>query len=138
MEQSERNSSKESARGWLGAFAIISSIFGLMLWYSNFESESLSEKQSQVVRSVVNFSGEGETIGTEKRILGGDYKISWETFGKCYYAADLSSGESLFTAGDLASSNSYLYELVEGEYFLNVNTGPVPNCPWQISFVPIE
>lgn len=138
MEQLEPNSSKGSSRGWLAALAITLSVFGFMLWYSDFDSELLPETQSQVVRSIVNFSGEGETIGTEKRILGGDYKISWETFGNCYYSADLSSGESLFTAGDLASSNSYLYDLAEGEYFLKVITGPVPNCPWQISFLPIE
>jgi hypothetical protein len=88
-------------------------------------------------RSMVWFEGNGDTESTKKQFLEGDYEVEWQTFGNCYYAADLSSGEDIFSADGALESKTYLYGVPAGNHFVEVITGPAPSCAWFITFRPI-
>lgn len=82
----------------------------------------------------VGADGDGNS---EKFILTGDYKVVWETFGDCFYGADLEDGGgSLFSASDVTAGETFVYG-VDGSYYVQMITGPAPNCGWSVTFEPV-
>ena len=91
-------------------------------------------------QEIVTFSGEGE-LNTDKVSMAGDYAVSWETFASCYYSAevegDSGGGEQAFTASDPYVGSNNIYGLAADSYYLQVITGPAPDCGWSVTFTPI-
>lgn len=86
----------------------------------------------------VTFAAEGEGSSAQA-VLSGDYVITWQTFGDCYYSADLEGGSDflppqVFTASTATSGTNNVYDLDDGEYYVEVITGPAPGCGWTVTF----
>ncbi|MDY0910893.1 DUF2510 domain-containing protein [Microbacterium sp. CFBP9034] len=88
-------------------------------------------------RATVVWEGQGEGASA-KAILEGDYVVTWEAVGSCYYSATLDDEafENVFTASDAATGTNNLYGLEAGEHFVSVITGPAPDCGWRVTFTP--
>lgn len=110
---------------------------------SSSQSGPAANSKEDSKQQEIFFSGLGATSGTEKATFIGSYKVNWKTEGNCYYAGHLKGGDlpsfdyiNAFSVDDSAEGTTNLYDIVEGEYFLKVITGPTPNCPWRVTFVP--
>ena len=104
-----------------------------------------TEKLLQSLRKEVSFSANGSVRGTKSEYFsGGNWKVSWQTYGNCYYAGMLEGNDISYSDGKVISSDavtfgtSYLYNLKEGYYYMDVITGPAPSCGWDIQFTPIQ
>ena len=96
-------------------------------------TEPTTEPAPETVAPItVSLEGDGNTAPFE---LDGDYKVTWSTAGDCYYSADLEGAdrESLFSASDVASGETYIYGF-SGNFYVQMITGPAPNCGWSITF----
>lgn len=95
-----------------------------------------SSQEASDDREPVTFSGEGQT-DTTKQPMSGDYSVSWQTLGDCYYGADLEDGgHDILSAEGVGSGTTNVYGLEPSEYYLQMITGPVPSCGWTITFTP--
>ena len=90
-------------------------------------------------REITTFTGEGDGNSVSAP-MAGDYSVTWETRGSCYYSADLESAtenESVFSADAATAGTTNLYGLPEGSYHVEMITGPAPSCGWTITFSPV-
>jgi hypothetical protein len=126
----------KAAKYILGAFVVFI-VLGIFI-PSPSSNGSESEKTNSDARAQVIFTGEGDTEGTAKQPLSGNYEVSWNTYGDCVYYADLSSGNDIFSADAITSGTMYLYDLDSGDFYIEVITGPAPSCAWDITFNPIK
>jgi hypothetical protein len=104
-----------------------------------------NEKLLQSLRKEVSFSAKGSVRGTESKYFSeGNWKVSWQTYGDCYYAGMLEGNNISYSDGKVISASaitfgtSYIYDLKEGYYYMDVITGPSPYCGWDIKFIPIK
>ena len=96
------------------------------------------ESFENIYRETIIFKGSGDIEATAKQPLSGSYEVSWKTYRDCVYYAHLSSGNDLFSADGTFSGTSYIYDLPNGDYYIEVITGPAPSCGWDITFKPIN
>jgi len=85
------------------------------------------------VAVVFEAQGGGKTAPQE---MAGDYAVSWETFGTCYYSAELDDEFSfdILTVHGVTSGTNYLYDIPAGSHFVEMMTGPA--CGWRAEFAP--
>jgi hypothetical protein len=84
----------------------------------------------------ITFSLEGDG-NSAKVFMQGDYSLSWQTAGDCVYYADLEDGGgSLFSASAATSGSGFVYGLSGAEYYVQMITGPAPDCGWSVTFTP--
>jgi hypothetical protein len=92
-----------------------------------------------VVPATIVFAGSGEEQTAKQAFAGGDYSVSWTTGSDCFYAGRIRSDaetEDAFSADDALSGTTYIYGLPAGDYYMDMNTGPAPGCPWNATFTP--
>ena len=93
-----------------------------------------------VTDAFFRFSGGGEQA-TEAFLMGGDYVVTVTTGSDCYYGIDLEDAdggfnwESLATRSEPGTSTTNLFAIPRGRYFIDVITGPSPDCPWTVRIV---
>ncbi|WP_160664984.1 hypothetical protein [Pseudarthrobacter sp. ATCC 49987] len=81
-------------------------------------------------------------MNSKKFALKGSYSVTWTTLGSCYYSATLKTedrpvgGETAFSALHEASGTGNIYGLKAAAYYLDVITGPAPNCGWTVTLTP--
>lgn len=69
----------------------------------------------------------------------GRYKATFSFKAGCAYYVDLRDVKdevpsmSVGTGDGPVDGTNNLYAVPAGEYYLNVNTGPVPECPWSVA-----
>ena len=93
-------------------------------------------------RVPVTFAGDGEQDSASQS-LSGSYSVAWQTFGDCYYGADLKGGDdflapSIFTADTATSGTNQIHDLDAGSYYARVITGPAPTCKWTVTLTPVQ
>lgn len=95
------------------------------------------------VREPVTVSAEGENTSDPFTLAAGRYTVHYRYGGSCYYAPSieaLSGGVGDFYAsGDgPVEGDTNLYEVQDGQYFVEMITGPSPGCPWMLTFTPVQ
>ncbi len=101
-------------------------------------AEQQTAQLEQAARAPVTFAGDGQANSVQAA-MSGNYTFAWQTSGSCYYAADLEGGtfsESVFSADSALTGSGNLYDLEALDYYLQMITGPSPNCAWTITFTP--
>lgn len=88
------------------------------------------------------FSASGEQNTAPFELRGGNYRVLLQISGECYYSFRLvsladDSGERLISADEPGDYDSYVYGVEAGTFYLSVNTGPSPSCPWVLEFNPL-
>lgn len=88
----------------------------------------------------VVLTADGANVTAPFRLAGGTYKSTWQTFGPhdCYHGGKLNGGTygTVMTAQGITQGETYVYDVEPGEYYVEVFTGPSPNCRWQITLTP--
>jgi len=85
-------------------------------------------------------SGQGVGLTPPFEVPAGDYAVHYNFGQDCYYSGDLrpTDGDE-FDGFDIGSGqgpiegDTYAYDVPGGEYYIDLNTGPAPNCPWEIT-----
>lgn len=87
-----------------------------------------------LVEAPVMLSGDGKTQTAPFRLAGGRYKSTWQTFNDCAYYGHLYPGRAEpLTADGATTGETFMNDVKAGEYYVDMNTGPVPRCRWQIT-----
>lgn len=87
-------------------------------------------------------SGGGERSTDPFELDGGRYAVTYKLDQDCYYSASLSPvegdgiPESLATGTGPIEGDSNVYDVTGGEYYVEMITGPDPDCPWEITLTP--
>lgn len=92
---------------------------------------------------------EAQTIGANGELStdpfdidGGRYVVTYRLDGDCYYSARLSPvegdliPESLAVGRGPVEGEGNVYDVAPGSYYVEMITGPDPNCPWEITLTP--
>ena len=104
---------------------------------SNQSGSNSSSDQISISRT---FEGGGER-STEAFRLSGDYVVTVTTGSDCFYGIDLDDADDGFTEESLATrsepgtTTTNLFAIPRGRYFIDVITGPSPDCPWTVRIV---
>jgi hypothetical protein len=82
---------------------------------------------------VLKYDGVQDTAPFQ--LQGGRYRSRWETFDDCEYFGDLKPGNFPYVlrAASAVSGETFINNVKAGEYYVHMNTGPVPKCRWQIT-----
>lgn len=89
-------------------------------------------------------SGGGDTSTDPFTLDGGRYAVHYRFDGSCYYSATLESpsGEPMLvdlgTGDGPVEGDTNAYAVEPGDYYVQVITGPAPNCPWEITLTPAD
>ncbi len=85
-------------------------------------------------------SGPGVQLTPPFEVPAGDYAVHYNFSADCYYSTNLVPvGGETYDGFDLGSGtgpvegDTYAYGVESGEYYIDLNTGPAPNCPWEIT-----
>ncbi len=96
--------------------------------------------ESHAAPKALTLRGTGKTRTEPFELAAGKYKVEYTLAEECYYSAALeaSSGSD---HSQLFLGQGPLASLLEGEinagsYYVDVDTGLSPGCPWKVSFVP--
>ncbi|MGK2852756.1 MAG: hypothetical protein ACSLE3_01395 [Microbacteriaceae bacterium] len=99
-------------------------------------SPTATERQQESV----TLSAEGEQNTAPFHLDGGSYAVTFTFSGGCYYGADLQGAstdpgrpESLASGSGPVDGTTNVYKVDEGEYYVEMITGPPPSCPWSIT-----
>ena len=87
----------------------------------------------------VTVTGQGDTKTALFTLAGGNYTVSYDFSGPCFYGAFLDQPPS--TESDLASATGPIkgttqaYNVHAGSYYIHMISGAAPACPWTLTFV---
>jgi hypothetical protein len=93
----------------------------------------------------VTLSSGGQQATAPFHLEGGRYTVHYRFGGNCYYGADLESTsadasvhEDVGTGMGPVEGDTNIYGIESGEYYVDMITGPVPDCPWEIVLTAAE
>jgi hypothetical protein len=88
-------------------------------------------------------SGVGVQLTAPFEVPAGDYAVHYAFSDDCYYSSNLVPvGGETYDGFDLGSGtgpvegDTYAYGVEAGEYYIDLNTGPAPSCPWEFTLTP--
>lgn len=88
----------------------------------------------------ITLAGDGKQNTEPFALPAGAYEASYDYRAECTYYGDLrpSDGGYLFDAdvgrgSGPVSGTTNLYDIDEGSYYVRMNTGPAPRCPWTVT-----
>lgn len=87
----------------------------------------------------VTWQGDGQ-MDSDVAHLAGNYRLDWETLGDCFYAGDLEGGRlrpSVVSSNGIGTGTTNLQDLAPGDYYLQMITGPSPDCGWKVTLSPV-
>lgn len=97
-----------------------------------------TERKETAETEQFEWSHTGEQSTEPFTLAGGRYVAMWELDSDCFYSLALKSpeGPGRVDVGGGDEPGRYrdnLYDIEPGEYYLNVITGPPPNCSWRLT-----
>lgn len=87
----------------------------------------------------LSWSGTGAQKTDRFHLPGGAYKATWRFGADCSYFTSLKladgtqGSDSIGDARGPIDGTNNLYGIEEGDYYVDVNTGPAPGCPWTVT-----
>lgn len=85
--------------------------------------------------AAVVLKADGQQDTAPFHLDSGRYKSTWQAFDDCEYFGDLKPGNFPYVlrAARVASGQTFINGVKSGEYYIHMNTGPSPECRWQIT-----
>jgi hypothetical protein len=98
-----------------------------------------SSQESATARATITCAGTGDG-NSAKQPLSGDYQVTLDALGDCFYGGDLegSGSEDLPTIMKSGTVTSSLYGISAGDYYVDMITGPSPGCGWTLTLTPVD
>lgn len=87
----------------------------------------------------LSWSGTGQQRTDRFHLTGGSYKATWRFGADCSYFTSLKLADGTQGSEDIGNARgpidgtNNLYGIEAGDYYVDVNTGPAPGCPWTIT-----
>ena len=95
------------------------------------------DSPSTAPEAPTTLSAKGATNTRKFTLAGGDYTVTYNFSGSCFYGANLqqsaSGGTDLASATGPIKGTNNVYGVTAGSYYIYMISGPAPDCPWTLT-----